>query len=69
MHTPRVCTDQAVPVDLQLGSGTYIPWYKAYWIAPTRTSRLTQVAHCCKQGDTSAPGLVGKGSLTASIWY
>jgi hypothetical protein len=26
---------QAVPVDLQLGIGTYIPWYKAYWITPT----------------------------------
>jgi hypothetical protein len=28
-------TDQAVPVDLQLGIGTYIPWYKAYWLAHT----------------------------------
>jgi hypothetical protein len=43
-----VYTDQAVPVDLQLGIGTYIPWYKAYWLAHTRTSRLTQVPHCCK---------------------
>jgi hypothetical protein len=48
-----VYTDQAVPVDLQLRSGTYIPWYKAYWLAHTRTSRLTQVQHCCKRGDTS----------------
>jgi hypothetical protein len=57
MHIPRkskqkrnrVCTDQVVPVDLQVEIGTYIPWYKAYWIAPTRTSRLTQVSQYCKQ--------------------
>jgi hypothetical protein len=48
-----VYTDRRVPVDLWLGIGTYIPWYKAYWLSHTRMSRLTQVPHYCKQGDTS----------------
>jgi hypothetical protein len=65
-----VYTNQVVPVDHQLGIRTCIPWYKAYFLAYTQMSRLTQVPHCCKQGThLCAPGVVGKGSLAASIGY
>jgi hypothetical protein len=78
MHPPKkvqqkrngVYTDQAVLVDLRLGIRTYIPWYKAYWLAHTQTSRLTQVHTVASKGThLCAPGVVGKGSLVASIGY